>query len=372
MKKKLLVASFILSATFPFPGCKKPAEELSAKPKNLPSVRVTPAQEGPIAKTLNLTGSVTATKIAKMGSPAEGPILLCQVREGDTVTAGQLLLAIGRNKTADAMVQAAQDALAREQEEWKRITKLVESGAIAAEELETANLRVSRAKAELAKAMESLEDYQIKAPWNGVVSKVFVKDGYYVAPRESLLEMYDPASTVIEFAIPEAQAAMVHMGMPVEVELDAYPAQSFQGKLTKIYPELSPQTRTRTAEAALFYQDRITLLPGMFARIRLILETVEKAVLIPDKAIVSNAKNEPTAFVLIQEKTDPSGLPKTKVEARKLTLGIEKNRTVQVIEGIKPGERVVVEGNEKLKNGTDVNVIPTQISSEKIDSGDKK
>lgn len=364
MKKVLCVIAIIITATVVFSSCRKNPPEQSAGTgsQKVSIVSAVQAIEDSISKTLELTGSVTATKVARMGSPAEGPIMQCQVREGDNVNAGQVLLAIGRKNAADAFVQAAQDSLAREQEELKRITKLVDSGAIAAEELETANLKVSRAKAELSKALESVGDYQIEAPWDGVVSKVFVTDGYYVAPRESLVEIYDPASTVIEFAIPESQSVVVRKGMPVEVELDAYPGQKLKGEIARIYPELNRQTRTRTAEAVIVYDDGISLLPGMFTRIRLVLETAENAVLIPDKAIILNIKNEPTAFVIYEEKA----------ETRKLRLGLEKNLMVQVIEGIKPGEMVVVEGNEKLKNGAAVKVIGREAKKEKTDSGGKK
>lgn len=362
MKKVLLTVTIIVAVSILISGCKKQTDTQTEKPKNVPAVKAAAAMEGSISKTLELTGSVAATKVARMGSPAEGPITQCQVREGDNVTTGQVLLTIGRKKAADALVQAAQDSLAREQEELKRISKLVDSGAIAAEELETANLKVSRARAELSKAMESVADYQIEAPWDGVVSEVFVTDGYYVAPREGLVEIYDPNSTVIEFAIPESQAAIVHKGMPVEAELDAYPGQQLKGKITRIYPELNRQTRTRTAEAVIIYNDGITLLPGMFARIRIEIETVNNAVLIPDKAITLNNKNEPIAFVIVNGKA----------EARKLRLGMEKDLTVQIVEGIKPGEMVVVEGNEKLKNGAAVKVIGGESKKEKANSGDKK
>jgi membrane fusion protein (multidrug efflux system) len=364
VKKAFSIIVIIIVVILIFSGCRKKTSEQSAGigSQRVSTVVAVEAIEGSISKTLELTGSVTATKIARMGSPAEGPITQCQVREGDHVNAGQVLLTIGRKKAADAFVQAAQDSLAREQEELKRIIKLVESGAIAAEELETANLKVSRAKAELSKALESVEDYQIEAPWDGVVSEVFVTDGYYVAPRESLVEIYDPASTVIEFAIPESQSAVVQKGMPVEVELDAYRGQKLKGEITRIYPELNRQTRTRTAEAVIIYNNGVSLLPGMFTRIRLVLGTAENAVLIPDKAIVLNTKNEPTAFVIIEEKA----------EARKLKLGLEKNLMVQVVEGIQPGEMVVVEGNEKLKNGAPVKVIGGEGKKEKAGSGDKK
>jgi len=347
MKKILLAITIIVAASILLSDCRKKPAEQQAKSKKVPAVKVVEAIEGSISKTLELTGSVTATKVARMGSPAEGPITQCQVREGDLVAAGQVLLTIGRKKAADALVEAARDALTQEQEEFRRITKLVDSGAIAAEELEMANLEVSRARAELSKALESVGDYQIESPWNGVVSKVFVTDGYYVSPREHLVEIYDAHSTVVEFAIPESQAATVYNGMLVEVELDAYPGQKLNGEITRIYPELNRQTRTRTAEAAVVHNDGISLLPGMFARIILVLETAENAVLIPDSAIILNNNNMHIAFVIHEKKA----------EARKLILGLEKDLQVQVVQGIKQGEMVVTEGNGKLKAGSSVKII---------------
>ncbi len=363
MKKELSII-IIITAAVVFSGCgkKTPEQAGNAQSQKVPVVRTEIAITGTISRTLELTGSAAATKVAKMGSPAEGPITDCQVREGDNVSAGQVLLTIGRKKAADAFVQAAQDSLAREQEELKRVIKLVESGAIPAEDLETANLKVSRAKAELSKALESVDDYQIRAPWDGMVAKVFVTDGYYVAPRESLVEIYDPASTVIEFAIPESQSAVVRKGMTVEAELDAYPGQKLKGEITRIYPELNRQTRTRTAEAVIIYNNGISLLPGMFARLRLVLETAENAILIPDKAIILNTMNEPVAFVIVEEKA----------QARKLKLGLEKNLMVQVLEGIKPGDKVVVEGNEKLKNGAAVKVIGEEVKKGNKETGGNK
>lgn len=359
MKNAVLFATVNCLALVLFTGCRKETGGQAGKVQRVPTVRVVAVVEGSISRTLEVTGSVAATKVARMGSPAEGPITECQVREGDRVAGGQVLCAIGRKKAADAFVQTGRDSLAREEEELKRVARLVESGAIAAEELEMASLQVSRAKAELSKALESVEDYQIEAPWDGVVSKVFVTDGYYVAPRESIVEIYDPGSTVIELAIPESQSAIVHAGMPVEVELDAYSGKKLRGEISRIYPELNRQTRTRTAEAVIVHNDGIVLLPGMFARIVLVLETAENAVLIPDKAIVLSGKNEPTAFIIVDDKA----------EARKLKLGLEKNLMVQVIEGLAPGEKVVVEGNEKLKSGAAVKVVGSEAKKDAISSG---
>jgi membrane fusion protein (multidrug efflux system) len=352
VKKEFSIIVIIVAAIAIISGCRKKTPEQSAgmSSQKVAIVSAIQAIEGSISKTLELTGSVTATKVARMGSPAEGPVLQCKVREGDEVTAGQVLLTIGRKKAADALVEAAKDALGREQDELKRTQKLVESGAIPADEMEVANLRVSRATAELSKALESVGDYRIEAPLDGMVSKVFVTDGYYVSPREHLVEIYDPASQVLEFAVPESQIAVMYKGMSVEIQLDAYPDEKFKGEVNRIYPELNRRTRTRTAEAKIMGENSTRLLPGMFARIKLVIETVEKAVLIPDKAIVLTPANAQLVFVVNGQTA----------QARKVKLGLEQGRMVQILDGVRPGEMVITEGNERLKDGASVKIMGSE------------
>ena len=86
----------------------------------------------------------------------------------------------------------------------------------------------------MAKARESAGDYSVAAPWDGVVSKVLVKDGDFVAPRAPLVEMYDPHSLVIRLAVPEAQSTWCWKGMPVKVQMDAYPGKTFEGKISRV------------------------------------------------------------------------------------------------------------------------------------------
>ncbi|OGL43879.1 MAG: hypothetical protein A2161_17730 [Candidatus Schekmanbacteria bacterium RBG_13_48_7] len=349
MKKKIIISGMIIAVSV-FAGCMDDSSKQSSGGKSsgkVPVVKVIQATEETILRTLELTGSVTATKVAKMGSPAEGPVTVCLVREGDNVRAGQKLLTIGRKKAADALVETANDALKREQEEFNRVKKLVASGAIPGEELDTASLRVSRAKAELSRAQENVEDYEIVAPWKGVVSKVFITDGYYVSPREHLVEIYDPKSLVIEFAVPEVQAAVIYESMPVNIQLDAYPQHKLKGKITRVYPELDRQTRTRIAEAMILGNNNIVLLPGLFARVTVVLEKIEQAILVPASAIVMTLAEAESIFIVNDQK----------VQSRKIKTGVEQDLKIQILEGIQAGEWIVVEGNEKLKNGMAVEVL---------------
>jgi len=333
----------------PAESTSKPAPESAQPPKEmikkaLPTVGTETVQPRDLTKTLELTGSVAATRLARMASPGEGPVLNCKVREGDAVKRGEKVLSIGRNTAAEALVAASQAAFKEQEQELRRVQQLVDSGAIPGAQLDAARSKFESAKAQVAKARESAGDYSIQAPWDGIVSKVLVRDGDYVAPRTALVELFDPHSLVIRFSVPEAQATEIRENMFVTAQLDAYPARSFQGRVKRVYPELDIRMRTRTAEAVL--DDPVHLIPGMFARIEVILHSVPEAVTVPSQAVIVTPRGEHIAFVLEDGKA----------VRRKVETGIEKEGRVQIVKGIQTGEQVIVSGNEKLKDGVEVQV----------------
>jgi membrane fusion protein (multidrug efflux system) len=233
----------------------------------------------------------------------------------------------------------------KEQEaELNRIKILVEGGAVPGSQLDTAKAKYEGARALLAKARELAGDYEVKAPWDGVISKVLVKDGDFVAPRTPLVEMYDPRSLVIRLAVPESQATEVSKGTPAMVHLDAFPDKIFEGKVSLVYPELDTKTRSRTTEVKLAAP--VALIPGMFARLKLALQSVPDAVAVPVDAILVQPNGEKVIFV-IQE---------SKAQRRLVTTGLEAEGKVQILSGLQAGETVVTAGNEKLKDGVEVKV----------------
>jgi len=349
MKKPILVLASLLAITItsisPWQaGAQEKGKGGAPKGKPLPLVAIQKVEAAPLSRTLELTGTATPTRQARLASPGEGPIQNCRVREGDQVKRGERLVTIGRSGAAAAQVTASAESVKEQQAELNRTKILVQSGAVPGSQLDTARAKYEGARALLAKARELAGDYSVAAPWDGVVSKVLVKDGDFVAPRAPLVEMYDPASLVIRFAVPEAQSTEVSKGMQVTVHLDAHPDKDFQGKISRVYPDLDTRSRTRTVEAGLDYP--IFLIPGMFARLKLILQTAAGAVTVPTDAVLVLPNGEKVAFVFKDGKA----------QRRMVQTGVEAGGRVQVISGLQPGETVVTAGNEKLKDGMEVKV----------------
>ena len=318
--------------------------------KPLPPVKVEIVTSQPLSRTALLNGTVVPTRTARLASPGEGPVGVCatsgcMVREGDRVAKGQTLLQISRNKSAQAQMTAAAQALKEQETELQRITQLVQGGAVPGAQLDAARSKYENARAQFIKTEESASDYLISAPWSGVISKVHVAEGDYVAPRAPLITMFDPASLVVQFAVAESQSTEVREGLPVDVQLDAHPGQTFQGTINRVFPELDERTRTRTAEAAL--TGPVDLIPGMFARIQVTLERFPEALTVPAHSLAVSPGGVRSVFLVRDGKA----------VQRELTTGLEVDGRVQVLAGLQEGDRVIIAGQEKLKDGTAVKML---------------
>lgn len=320
-----------------------PAESASAPAA--PVVLVEEAVRAPISRTLELTGSVEAVQTAILASPAEGPVQGLRVREGDTVPPGALLLTIGRREAVDASLEYARESARRAAEELRRVAELVEMGALPSEELDQARVEHERARAQLQQAEQLSSDYQVRAPWRGVVSSVLVHEGNYVGPRAPLVELFDPGALVVRLAVPETGAAQVREGMGARIRLDAYPAEDFPGRISRVFPELDRETRTRTVEVVITGP---ALAPGMFARVTVELGRIPDAVVVPDAALLATPDGTLTAYV-VRDGT---------VTRRQVVTGIEVGRRVQVLSGVEAGELVVVSGQRNLREGMAVRPRP--------------
>lgn len=324
-----------------------PSGESETNPSNNqkkpPRVRAIAATKAAISSGLELTGSVEPYRVARLASPAEGPVAGIRVREADRVKAGDSLLSIGRKKGADALVTSLREELKKEEDKLRRTRQLVGSKALPDEQLDQASSAYEKVRAQLVQAEETAGDYTIYAPWEGVVSRVDVKEGEFVAPRTVLLEIYDPSSLVILAAVPERHAAEVTAGMRVDVRLDAYPDDYMQGRIERVYPYLDSRLRTRTMEITL--EKPIDLFPGMFARLNVLLKSIDDAVIVPLEALVRTPKGQ-VVFVV----EDGTAI------ARAVKTGIEADNRIQLVSGVQPGDKVIIAGNEKLKNGIEVSL----------------
>jgi membrane fusion protein (multidrug efflux system) len=156
-------------------------------------------------------------------------------------------------------------------------------------------------------------------------------------------------STVrLQVAVPEIEAARVAVGQPVQVTTDNLPGRRFDGQVTRFTYALDPANRTMLVEAILKNPD-LALRPGMLVTVKLGIEHKEQATLMPTEALVTERSNN-FAYALEDNKAAKHAIK----------VGFNDGKNVEVTDGLKPTDSIIVPGKLKLSDGQPVQVVPAQ------------
>jgi HlyD family secretion protein len=208
------------------------------------------------------------------------------------------------------------------------------------EEIAAAEADLAEAKGNLQAATVRKQDSFLYAPFSGIITQKFADEGAFVTPTTSASEVTSATSTaVVAIAegleilaeVPEVDIQQLRIGQPVEIVADSYPAQSFRGKVRLIAPEAVVKQNVTSFQVRVALetgQDK--LLSGMNTDVTFLGDQVANAVVIPTVAIVTN-KGE-TGVLVPNSKSQP--------EFRSVVLGTAVKNQTQILEGLKPGERV--------------------------------
>lgn len=311
-------------------------------------VKAVAVQREALRQLEELPGTVEATRIARLGTPAEGRVTNVFVREGDAVEADAPLVLLEQDRGLKARIGADRQELRRVQDDYARVKRLAEEGALPREQVELSRVALERARAAVTTGREGLADFEVRAAWAGVVSAVHVEEGNYVAPRAVLVEMFDPASLVVRVALREGLALRVPVGSEVEVVFDALPGSRVKGVVSRLFPELERRLRTRVCEVRVA-PPPVGWAPGMFARVAVVESESPDALTIPVAAVVRGASGAASRVFVLEADQES-------VHARDVTLGMSVGARVEVVSGLAEGERVAVGGGGKLKDGALVKV----------------
>jgi membrane fusion protein (multidrug efflux system) len=249
-----------------------------------------------------------------------------------------------------AELQQAQAQLALSQANNKRASELKDRGAgtVRAADEALASLRNDEASVQLAQAR--LEKTRIAAPFDGILGTRRVSIGAYLNPGEAVinLEQIDPLK--VDFRIPEVYLKAVHLGQTLEIETDAFPGQVFIGEVYAIDPLVDVEGRS------IFVRARVPntngpLRPGLFAEVTLVVERHEKAILVPERAIVPFGEDQ-FVFRVVDGKASMT----------KVVIGERQEGEVEITEGLSPNDVVISEGQMKLRDGAPVQVVGETLS----------
>ncbi|MDP9196779.1 MAG: efflux RND transporter periplasmic adaptor subunit, partial [Pseudomonadota bacterium] len=208
-----------------------------------------------------------------------------------------------------------------------------------------AKFNVDEAALTLAKAQ--LDKTVIKAPFNGIVGLRQVSVGDYVTPGQKLVNFENIDPLKAEFRVAEIYLGAVRPGQTVGLTVDAFPERVFQGEVYAIDPRIDSAGRSVILRARLANPDKV-LRPGLFARVRLVVDRKEGAALVDEQALIPQGNDQ---FVYV--------VADGKAVLKKVRTGQRQGQQVEIVEGLSPGDVVITAGQMKLRPGMPVSIINT-------------
>lgn len=344
---------------------------LPADSPRLTKIRVETVSAADVpAKEIVAPGKIESNpnRIAHVVLPVAGRVASVLVKVGDLVQQGMPLLllespdvdaAVSTYLQGQGSVAQASAALRKANADLERIRDLYEHSAIARKEVLNAEIAVAQAQSVLDQATASVQQAQrrlqilgltpdkfaqqltLSAPLSGRITELTVAPGEFRNDLSaSLITIADLSSVWIAADVPESEIRFVHPGERIEIELTAFPGETFHGRILRLADMVDPQARTVRVRAELD-NTQGRLRPEMFGRVRHAGATQPLPVVDESAVLRRDAKT----LVYVEES------PGRFVE-REVTLGPRVGRKLSVTSGLQAGERVVVEGSIYLRNGS--------------------
>ena len=365
---------------------------------------------GSIERRLHLTGTIMADATVDVFSKVSGILERLEVDQGDRVKANQVVARVEREEKEAELQEdrAALDVLrarwaqmetgARPEEiaqaeqlvrqtkaswetsldNYRRLKKLKDSDYVSQQRLDEVTLQVTVSEAEYQSAVEKLtllkkgarqedrdallaqmreaeaalrlaeihlKNTTIRAPIGGIISKKYVDQGALVGTSTPILRIVAMDKVSVMVQIVESELAQLRHGATADISVDAYRDEIFKGTVALISPTVDPDSRTADVEIEVDNRD-YRLKPGMFARVELVVQRRDNVLLLSKDSLIT--ENGP-ARVFVHN----SG----RAILKDVSLGLEGEEYVEVLNGLSQGDEVLVAGYYELKDGMAVNVI---------------
>src|SRR5882724_4280050 len=296
-------------------------------------------------------GSVTAVHQVTINPEVGGRVTKIFFEAGAAVKAGDPLVQLNdapeRGDLANYQAQArwAETTLQRSNELAKHQYE-------ARETVDQKQSQLDQARAQIIKTQALIEQKQIRAPFSGQLGTRQIEVGQYLTPGARIATLTDLSTLYVNFTLPSQMRAQISVGQRVNVTADAFPGRIFSAEITAIEPQISADTRTMAIQATMPNPDN-ALLPGMFVNAAVVLPPQPDMTVLPETAIDYTLYGD-SVYVIREDGKDAKGDPIFKAVRTPIKTGARWGNKVAILDGLKPGDRVVAAGQVKVQNGAQV------------------
>ncbi|NJO55885.1 MAG: efflux RND transporter periplasmic adaptor subunit, partial [Rhodospirillales bacterium] len=286
----------------------------------------------------------------ELKSETDGTVQEINFEEGQPVDQGRLLVALDATKFAASLAEAeANHALSKGN--LDRAKQLLGDKLISQQEYDQTAASFAANEAGVQLRRRQLQDARIYAPFSGIVSARMISPGQVISRNTTLTWLVDLDPLKVEVNVPERFLSQVLPGQDIALTVSAWPGESFTGRVYFASPYVNPDTRTMLVKAELPNAD-LRLKPGMFAGLSLTLQVRSNAIVIPEVAIGQVLEGGRATVMLVSAEN--------RAELRPIKVGLRLDGRVEVTEGLQEGEKVIVEGLQKIGPGMPVTLAPEE------------
>lgn len=308
-------------------------------PEDRPPVAVVTvtAQARPLFDEVEALGTTRAREAVEITPRIASVITSIDFREGELVEAGQVLVELDNAEERAALAEAEARVI-DSRAQFRRARELLASKTVSESQVTQLEATMNADEARLRAAQARLEQTLVRAPFAGRVGLRQVSPGSLVNPGTVITTLDDLSSVRLDFTVPETFLGVLESGQPIAASSVAYEDRLFQGEVRTVDTRVDPVTRAVTIRADL-PNDEGLLKPGMFLTVRLTGES-KLRVVIPEAALVPEGDRQ--NVYLVRD---------GRAWRTEVAVGRRLPGEVEILEGLRPGDEIVVEGTQKVANG---------------------
>ena len=314
------------------------------------TVTVVEAKSEVVPNLLTAVGGLAAVHQVNVTSDVSGRITEIKFQPGSHVDAGAPLLQLfdgpeqGDLASFKAQAQGAQAAL-------ERAKQLASRQFGPQSTVDATQATYDQAMAGIAKTEALISQKLVRAPFEGELGVRMVEVGQYLTAGTNIVSLTALDELYANFTVTEKDSGALKVGQIVRIKVDAYPGQSFEGKITTIEPQIMADTRNIRVQATIANPDHI-LKPGMFATTTVVLPDKPPVITVPETAVDYTLYGD--SVFLLTEKKEADGKTSLTAVRTFVQTGNRIDGRAEITKGLKEGDRVVAVGQLKLQSGAAV------------------
>lgn len=310
-------------------------------------VEVAKIERGTVNEEVEALGTLAADESVVIAPEIAGRVIALGFKEGERVEKGQVLVKLD-TAILDAELKQQQADLGLAKDTFERNRSLNQRGVGTQVAFDEATAKLASAEARVQLSQAKLAQSTLVAPFHGVVGLRSVSVGDYVAVGKQLITLTNIDPIKVDFRVPEIFLSQVKLGQTISLKVDAVPNADFQGKIFAVDPVVDVNGRAMRLRATVPNAD-LVLKPGLFARITIVVDRRENAMLIPESAVVPDGIGK---IVFVVENGKAKRVP--------IELGKRLPGKVEVVKGLTPQMVVVSSGQMRLREGSTVSIKNAQ------------